>query len=95
MERRKTQPNYQYQHPVLPSHWSGDEKRFGQGLIDELDAIYAWRGRLGYRDLSPDAVQKIADFVDAHNNARLLSMLRKVGVLDDTQYEQARKILGV
>ena len=43
---------YQYTPPVTPSSWNAEERRFATQLVDILDQIYAWRGRLSYKDLA-------------------------------------------
>lgn len=48
--------NYQYIAPVKPSHWQGEESRFYVQLLDILDEIYSWKGRLNTKDLSTKTV---------------------------------------
>ena len=56
--------NYQGLQPTIPEHWKGDERRFAQELIDVLDGIYHWRGRLAVNDLSSKALDDLIKIVD-------------------------------
>lgn len=59
-----TTANYQYVQPVTPSNWYGEEKRYANQVIEVLDAIYAWRGRLTANDLSTSGQQQIVQIVE-------------------------------
>lgn len=54
---------YQYTPPTVPSSWNAEERRFATQLVDILDQIYSWRGRLTYKDLAVDTVNKIVTTV--------------------------------
>ena len=54
---------YQYTPPTVPSGWNAEERRFATQLVDILDQIYSWRGRLTYKDLAVDTVNKIVTTV--------------------------------
>lgn len=56
--------NYQYVQPVTPSNWTGEEKRYANQVIEVLDAIYAWRGRLTSSDLSDKGQKEIVKIVE-------------------------------
>lgn len=59
-----TTANYQYVQPVTPSNWYGEEKRYANQVIEVLDAIYAWRGRLTASDLSESGQKEIVKVVE-------------------------------
>lgn len=54
---------YQYTPPTVPSSWNAEERRFATQLVDTLDQIYSWRGRLTYKDLAVETVNKIVSTV--------------------------------
>lgn len=56
--------NYQYIQPVTPSSWSGEEKRYANQVLDVLDAIFSWRGRLSDKDLSANGKKEIVKIVE-------------------------------
>lgn len=56
--------NHQYEAPILPASWTGDEKKFYTRLIDVLDEIYSKYGRLSLKDLSPAVRKQLSELVD-------------------------------
>ena len=56
--------NHQYEAPILPTSWTGDEKKFYTRLIDVLDEIYSKYGRLSLKDLSPAVRKQLSELVD-------------------------------
>ncbi len=56
--------NYQYVQPVTPSSWHGEEKRYANQVLEVLDAIYSWRGRLTSKDLSATGQKEIVKLVE-------------------------------
>jgi len=56
--------NHQYEAPILPTSWTGDEKKFYTRLIDVLDDIYSKYGRLSLKDLSPAVRKQLSELVD-------------------------------
>ena len=45
----KQQQIYQYEPPVVPAQWTGDQRRFALRLLERLDELYALVGRLQTR----------------------------------------------
>lgn len=58
--------NYQYVQPVTPSNWTGEERRYATMVLDVLDSIYAWRGRLEFTDMSVKTVNTLTKYVAEH-----------------------------
>lgn len=56
--------NHQYEAPILPVSWTGDEKKFYTRLIDVLDEIYSKYGRLALKDLSPAVRKQLSELVN-------------------------------
>lgn len=95
---------YQYLAPKVPDRWTGDERRYGQGVIDAMAAIYSWRGNLAVNDLSKAAREQLAkdaaDAVDVtailrEHDRQLIDALHAVGVLSVDQLEKLKLILEV
>lgn len=55
--------NYQYVAPVTPSMWTGEEKRYATQVLDVLDEIFSWRGRLTATDISDKGQKQITEIV--------------------------------
>lgn len=55
--------NYQYIQPVVPSHWNSEEKRYANMVLDVLDTIFSWKGRLTATDLSEKGKQQLTEIV--------------------------------
>ena len=58
--------NYQYVQPVTPSNWTGEERRYATMVLDVLDSIYAWGGRLEFTDMSVKTVNTLTKYVAEH-----------------------------
>ena len=83
---------YQYTPPTVPSSWNAEERRFATQLVDILDQIYSWRGRLTYKDLAVDTVNKIVTTVSEKaefDSAQIRDLTVTVGKIASAYIESA------